>query len=253
MSNQNKIDTRFLEDLQAFMESCLPDEEFSDLPSEARFPLLPGKGFTCSRDWLMDASGRLRQLFSIYFPDVSLPDLSDQELFLMSDAVLNLDGKIIWMAAQRYQVSPEFLTLFLIYLHRPYRRKAAQVYGKKLAVFDKKGTYCPLCGTAPALILTGSDTRVWCCHCGCFRPFPDRTCPSCTYDEPEYRTVQQVQLLRCRICKRFFKVFLEEDRDRMDLRFVNTSTIDRIMFQEGWIKEFPILPAINLTQIHTLS
>jgi hypothetical protein len=212
-----------------------------------RVPLIPHNAWTFDRAWLNEGDRRLQEFFSAHLPEFVPFPISMHDLSALFDAVAGLDGRWVADFAAARGIPLHVFALYCVYLIRPFRDAVPGELKSALAAHEPRATFCPLCGTPPTLVVEGGDgPGIWCVHCGGLRSYPPGLCPSCGKPvEPAQRCLG-LKLLTCATCRRYAKVFPADAAARLDWWFVSTGAADEQALREGFVKEFPILPAAPL-------
>jgi hypothetical protein len=209
----------------------------------ARVPVIPNNAWAFDRTELVPFDRCLQEFMAAHFADFKPFPVSAGELDALFSEILDLDGRSLADYASSREIDLPMFTLYCIYLARPFRKAVPA------AVIPPapEATFCPLCGTPPTLLVEGEGgARVWCAHCGGLRAYPPGRCPSCGKAVAAPGRLFGIKLLTCLACRRYSKVLPFDAVPRLDLLFVSTGAVDEQALREGFIKEFPILPAAPL-------
>jgi len=120
--------------------------------------------------------------------------------------------------SKKYDVPVILLEKVVEFISSPYLELCAEFFNKKLAQYNWKQPFCPICGSLPTMSLVNekkSKRDLWCRFCDSSWSFPETVCPFCfnkDYSAQKiifYSDKKPVRIDACDNCSNYIKTINE--------------------------------------------
>lgn len=175
--------------------AVLPFEHLNQSDIDARLsqnkPILGQDNFIIEGKDLEYIFDLIFPTFKKYFtrqaePIARLEELYDKRKLPLKQlciAQLVRDKKPFLEVSRKYDVPDLLLEKVIEFISAPYLELCAEFYNKKLAKFDWRQPFCPICGNIPTMAIVNDKSgqrQLWCRCCDTIWSFHEMVCPFCS-------------------------------------------------------------------------
>ncbi len=128
----------------------------------------------------------------------------------------------------------------------PYLELCAEFYNKKLARFDWKQPFCPICGNVPSMAIVNekkSPRNLWCRFCDTIWSFFEMVCPFCLNGDSTSQKIifhsdrKPIRIDACDTCKNYIKTIdesISSQIEHISVKNVETFYLDMVAKNLGY-------------------